>query len=236
MPHSRIIDLESDASAERIVAWALQRFHPRLAIASSFSIEDGILIDMAIRLEAGARVFAIDTGRLNPETYEVAEAYRKRYGITIEWVFPRREAVEQLERGKGLFSFRESVANRHECCGIRKVEPLARALQGLEAWMTGMRRDQSVTRTAIETVETDAAHGGIVKLNPLADWSTDRVMDYVKQHQLPVNRLYEQGYTSIGCAPCTRAIGPGEHPRAGRWWWEQPEHKECGLHVRDWTI
>jgi phosphoadenosine phosphosulfate reductase len=217
--------------AEDVMRWALQSYHPHIAIASSFSMEDVVLIDMAVRLEPSARVFALDTGRLNEETYEAAEAVRRRLGVRIEWYFPRREAVELLEREKGLHSFRESIDARHECCAIRKVEPLSRALSGLKAWTTGMRREQSVTRAAVQRVETDGAHGGITKVSPLADWTTSEVESYVKERDLPVNRLYQWGYPSIGCAPCTRAVEPGEHPRAGRWWWELPEHKECGLHA-----
>lgn len=222
--------LDWTAEAEELIRRALEKFHPHIAIASSFSMEDVVLIDMAVRYEPAVRVFAIDTGRLNEETYECAEAVRRRYGVAIEWFFPQREAVERLEREKGLLSFRESIAARHECCRIRKIEPLARALAGLKAWITGLRREQSVTRAAVKKVEKDLVHNGVTKINPLADWDTGKLMAYVKQHNLPVNRLYERGYTSIGCAPCTRAVAPGEHLRAGRWWWESPEHKECGLH------
>jgi phosphoadenosine phosphosulfate reductase len=175
-------------------------------------------------------IFALDTGRLNEETYEVADAITDRYGIRIDWYFPKNEAVEKLEREKGLHSFRESLENRHECCGIRKVEPLGRALAGLAGWVTGLRREQSVTRTDLAAIEIDESHGGILKLNPLLEWSEEQVWDYATQHHVPVSRLYDQGYRSIGCAPCTRAVAPGEHARAGRWWWEDPEHKECGLH------
>jgi phosphoadenosine phosphosulfate reductase len=140
--------------------------------------------------------------------------------------------VEKLEREKGLFSFRESLENRHECCHIRKVEPLGRALQGLAGWITGLRREQSVTRTALAPVELDEANGGILKINPLLEWSEAQVWEYAETRRIPTNRLHKQGYPSIGCAPCTRPVAPGEHPRAGRWWWENPEHKECGLHRR----
>lgn len=203
-----------------------------VALACSFSIEDVVLIDMIQRLQLPITVFALDTGRLNEETYEVAEAIREKYGIRIDWYFPQAEAVERLEREKGLFSFRESLENRHECCQIRKVEPLKRALQHLSGWVTGMRREQSVTRSAIATIETDSANGGLLKINPLVDWSSEQVWQYAERHQVPINRLHRQGYPSIGCAPCTRAIEPGEEPRAGRWWWESAEHKECGLHRR----
>lgn len=211
---------------------ALGYYHPRIGLACSFSIEDAVVLDMLMDIRPDARVFAIDTGRLNPETYECAEAIRRRYGVTIEWYFPKHDAVERLEREKGLFSFRESISNRIECCGIRKVEPLQRALSGLEAWITGLRREQSVTRSNLQAVERDDAHGGIIKINPLADWTLDDVWAYVREHKIPYNSLYDAGYASIGCAPCTRAIQPGEDQRAGRWWWERPEHKECGLHLR----
>jgi phosphoadenosine phosphosulfate reductase len=210
---------------------ALDLYHPNIALACSFGLEDVVLVDMLMSIRKDARVFALDTGRLNPETYECAEAIRAKYGLAVEWYFPRHEQVQDLERGKGLFSFRESVENRKECCFIRKVEPLGRALDGLDAWITGMRREQSVTRTDIEVVETDEAHGGMVKINPLAGWSLEDTWTYVRTRFVPYNRLHDQGYPSIGCAPCTRAVGPGDDSRAGRWWWEHPEHKECGLHL-----
>jgi phosphoadenosine phosphosulfate reductase len=184
-----------------------------------------------IHVRSDARVFAIDTGRLNGETHECAEKLRRKYGLRIEWVFPRSEAVEALLREKGSYSFKDSVENRRECCHVRKVEPLSRALAGLTAWITGMRREQSVTRASLDPIERDAAHGGILKYNPLAAWTTQQVWDYVRAHSIPYNRLYDAGYASIGCEPCTRPIGPGEDLRAGRWWWEHPEHRECGLHL-----
>lgn len=213
-----------------VLARALELYHPNVALACSFSIEDAVLVDMLMSIRKDARVFALDTGRLNPETYECAEQLRRRYKVQIDWFFPRHEAVEALERSKGLFSFKQSVEDRKECCGIRKVEPLNRALAGMKAWITGLRREQSVTRSELQVVEIDEAHGGIVKINPLAGWTLEQVWTYARDHFVPHNRLYDVGYTSIGCAPCTRAIEPGEDQRAGRWWWENPEHKECGLH------
>ncbi len=218
-------------NAEAVVAWALEAFHPRIALASSFSPEDIVLIAMMAEVRPDARVFALDTGRLNEETYEVAEAVRRRFGLPIEWHFPDRASVEALERSKGLHSFRESLENRRECCRIRKVEPLGRALAGLGAWITGQRRAHGATRRALPVAEIDAAHGGILKLNPLADWPDDDVQAFVRRRSLPYNRLHDAGYPSIGCAPCTRAVQPGDDSRAGRWWWERPEHKECGLHA-----
>jgi len=215
--------------AEEIIRWAVDTFSPDIALASSFGAEDVVLIDLLSKLAPAMPVFTLDTGRLPEETYEVMQRIRDRYGITIESYFPDREAVERLEREKGFYSFRESMENRKECCGIRKVEPLRRALKGLRAWMTGLRRDQAVTRTDTDPVEWDEAYG-LVKVNPLVEWSHQQVWEYIRAHDVPYNSLHDRGYPSIGCAPCTRAIQPGEDIRAGRWWWELPEHKECGLH------
>ena len=219
------------ASAEETLRWALENFSPNIALASSFGIEDAVLIDLLVKLDPKIRVFTLDTGRLNEETYEVMEQIRQKYKISVESYFPEAAKVEALERQKGFYSFRESVDNRKECCGIRKVEPLKRALKGLEAWITGLRRDQSVTRVGVEKVELDQAHLGIVKINPLADWTNEAVWGAIKKNSIPYNKLHDLGYPSIGCAPCTRAIKPGEDIRSGRWWWENPEHKECGLHL-----
>ena len=227
--------IERDAfeakSAQDLVRWALEEFGDRIALASSFGAEDVALIDMMVKVKVNPRVFTLDTGRLNQETYDVIDKVRERYRIPVEVMFPNAEAVEQMVREKGLNLFYHSVENRKLCCGIRKVEPLKRALATVDAWMTGLRRDQVVTRAAVKKVDVDADHGGIVKINPLADWTWEQVIGYVKQNGVPYNALHDQGYPSIGCAPCTRAIKPGEDFRAGRWWWERPEQKECGLHV-----
>ena len=221
-----------NAPPQDVVKWAMERYGRELVIASSFSIEDCAIIHMAIQAaRADVRVFAIDTGRLPDETYLTAERIRMKYGVEIEWFFPDRAAVEQLIRTKGLYSFRDSLDERHECCGIRKVEPLSRALAGRQAWMTGLRNEQSVTRTDTPEVEIDRAHGGIAKISPLVRWTMGDVRAYAQEHRVPIHPMHDRGYPSIGCAPCTRAIKPGEHPRAGRWWWEDPENKECGLHL-----
>jgi phosphoadenosine phosphosulfate reductase len=201
-------------------------------LACSFSVEDVVIIDMAGELGLPLGIFALDTGRLNEETYEVADAIVERYRVRIDWYFPQHGAVEKLLREKGLFSFRESLPNRHECCHIRKVEPLSRALKGLSGWITGLRREQGVTRTDMRPIEIDTLNSGILKINPLLDWTEAQVWEYADAKRLPTNRLHKQGYPSIGCAPCTRPVAPGEHPRSGRWWWENPENKECGLHKR----
>jgi phosphoadenosine phosphosulfate reductase len=204
-----------DAPAEVVLEWIERRFGARAAIASSFGVEDMVLIDLARTHAPSVRLFTLDTGRLPPETYELMDVVRRRYGLEIETFFPERERVEALQSAKGYFSFKESIEARKECCGIRKVEPLKRALAGREAWVTGLRREQSVTRTEVQVIERDATHG-LVKLNPL----------------VPYNVLHDRGYPSIGCAPCTRAVRPYEDERAGRWWWESAENRECGLHVR----
>lgn len=229
-----VIDYRGSGEAEDVLRWALERFHPRIAIACSF--QHTVLIDMAVRIQPQVRVFSIDTGRLPEEMFECARDIERHFKIKIEWYHPRNEPVEQMMRERGPYSFRESVDERRRCCGIRKVEPLSRALSGLDAWITGVRRDQSSTRSAAGKIEIDAGHGGIVKINPLADWDYDAIRSYVVSRRLPYNRLFERGYTSIGCACCTRPVQPGDDPRSGRWWWEQSEHKECGLHVPNWNI
>jgi phosphoadenosine phosphosulfate reductase len=218
-------------TAQEIVRWAVQQFGNRVALASSFGAEDVAIIQMLVQATPTPRIFTLDTGRLNQETYNVMDKIREKYTVSIEVMFPKAEAVEQMVREKGLNLFYHSIDNRKLCCGIRKVEPLNRALATCDAWITGLRRDQVVTRAAVRKVEIDTDHNGIVKINPLADWTWEQTMEYVKKNQIPYNVLHDQGYPSIGCAPCTRAIQPGEDFRAGRWWWERPEQKECGLHV-----
>jgi phosphoadenosine phosphosulfate reductase len=227
------IDIQSfeSKSAEEVLRWALTTFGQRVALASSMSAEDNVVFDLMWRINPKARLFTLDTGRLNQETYDVMDALRKKYSVSLEVMFPDATAVEQMVRTNGLNLFYASIENRKLCCGIRKVEPLNRALATVDAWITGLRRDQVVTRGTTKKVDIDVDHGGIAKINPLADWTWDQVMAYVKQHGVPYNVLHDKGYPSIGCAPCTRAVKPGEDFRAGRWWWERPEQKECGLHV-----
>ncbi|MBP9732759.1 MAG: phosphoadenylyl-sulfate reductase [Candidatus Omnitrophica bacterium] len=217
---------------ESVIAWMLEKYGSRIAISSSFGPEDMVLIDMALKFDPKARIVTLDTGRLPEATYAVMDAVKFKYNCVIEVFFPDPVAVEKLTRAKGFFSFKESVENRQECCRIRKVEPLKRALGGLDAWITGQRRAQSVTRAEIKKIEIDEAHGNILKVNPLADWDEARVWDYIRKNKVPYSVLFDQGYRSVGCDPCTRAVKEGEDERAGRWWWENPEHKECGLHNR----
>lgn len=217
--------ITSGATPQEILQAGLKAAGGPVKLACSFSVEDVVIIDLIKSLKLPVGIFAIDTGRLNEETYEVADALAEQYGLSIDWYFPQNQAVERLLQTKGPYSFRESLENRHECCQVRKVEPLSRALQGLGAWVTGLRREQSVTRADLVPIEIDSANGGILKINPLLDWTSAQVWDYATTHSVPVNRLHRTGYPSIGCAPCTRAIQPEEDERAGRWWWENPEHK-----------
>jgi len=219
-----------EKSPEELLRWAFETFGDEIVMASSFSIEDVALIDMALKLSPKLRIVTLDTGRLSEEVYAAIDAIQHKYGIPIEVYFPEAAKVEALVHKKGLYSFRESVDNRKECCWIRKVEPLNRALKDAKAWITGQRRSQAATRGSLPKIQIDTAHDNIVKINPLTDWLEERTWAYVKKHQVPYNRLYDAGYRSIGCAPCTRPVKPGEDERAGRWWWENPEHKECGIH------
>ncbi len=221
-----------ELGAEQILSWALENFHPRIALSCSFGAPEGMaVLYMMHRIEPASRVFVLDTGRLPQATYDLMDRVRDRYEKTIEVVFPRAEEVEGMVREKGMNLFYESVENRQLCCRVRKVEPLNRYLAGVDAWVTGLRREQGVTRTKTRKVEIDPAHGGIVKVNPIADWSHDDVWKYVRAHDIPVNRLHAEGYPSVGCAPCSRAVAQGDDPRSGRWWWELPETRECGIHV-----
>ena len=229
---NKLHEIPANATPQEILRLGVEAAGGKVSLACSFSVEDVVIIDLAKAAGVEIGVFALDTGRLNEETYEVADAVADRYGVKIDWFFPKHDAVESLEREKGLFSFRESLENRHECCHIRKVEPLSRALKGLSGWITGLRRCQSVTRAELAAIEIDSLNGGMLKINPLLEWDDEQVWGYAKERSVPTNRLHREGYPSIGCAPCTRPVAPGEHPRAGRWWWENPEHKECGLHRR----
>jgi phosphoadenosine phosphosulfate reductase len=225
----------NQASPQRILKLGIERFGAQLGIAFS-GAEDVVLLDMAQRLGLPFRVFCLDTGRLHPETYVFIEKVRQHYGLEVEMFSPNPERLEPFVREKGLFSFLQD--GHQECCGIRKIEPLRRALRGLEAWVTGQRKDQSVTRVELAVIQADLAQGAgrpesqpLVKLNPLANWSSADVWKYIRANQLPHNPLHERGFISIGCEPCTRPTLPGEHERAGRWWWEEATQRECGVHV-----
>jgi phosphoadenosine phosphosulfate reductase len=217
-----------------ILALALTEYSPDIGIAFS-GAEDVVLIDMAVKIGGPFKVFSLDTGRLHAETYQFIERVRTHYDIAIEAVFPQADAVQALVREKGLFSF--YVDGHKECCAIRKVEPLMRALAPLRAWVTGQRQDQSPgTRGAVPVLQLDRTFGSptrpLVKFNPLSFWTSKQVWAYIRDNELPYNTLHDRGFISIGCEPCTRAVNPGQHERAGRWWWEEETKKECGLHIQ----
>ena len=218
------------ASPQEVLRWALSTFGNSIALAWS-GAEDVAVLDMMHRIDPkAARAFVLDTGRLNPETYELIDEVQAKYKMRIEVLSPDAAAVEKMVAQKGINLFYRSLENRKECCGVRKVEPLNRMLKTLDGWITGLRRTQAVTRGKLSKVEIDFQHDKMVKVNPLADWTTAQVFEYLQANRVPTNKLHSMGYPSIGCAPCTRAIKPGEDERAGRWWWENPESKECGLH------
>ncbi len=218
-------------SAYDVLKWAIDTYGSCVGLASSFGAEDVVIIDLMNKIDSkNAKVFTLDTGRLNQETYDIIDIIRKKYDIPVEIYFPERDDVEEMVRTRGLNLMYDSIDNRKLCCDVRKVRPLARALDNLDAWITGLRRDQTSTRQTIKKVEIDELHRNIVKINPLADWTTDMVWDYIKANNVPYNKLHDLGFPSIGCEPCTRSIKPGEDQRSGRWWWESSAHKECGLH------
>jgi phosphoadenosine phosphosulfate reductase len=217
---------------ETLLQSLLQRYQGRIALASSFGAEDQVLTDMLLKIDPKVRIFTLDTGRLHQETYDVMAETMQKYHMQYEVYCPQTEAVELLTGENGPNFFYESVENRKQCCQVRKLEPLSRALAGLEIWVTGLRREQSVTRYGLQVIEEDGNHG-LVKVNPLADWTTEQVWEYIRHNHVPYNKLHDHDFPSIGCAPCTRAVKPGDDLRSGRWWWEEPEHKECGLHVKD---
>jgi phosphoadenosine phosphosulfate reductase len=215
------------ASASKILAWAIASYGDSFAIATSFQKEGMVIVDLAARIAPRVRVFTLDTCRLPAETHRMIETVRERYGIAPEIVLPDAAEVQEMVSIGGEDLFYQSVESRRLCCDIRKVRPLERKLSKLRAWATGIRRDQSETRAQTPKVELSATP---VKINPLADWTATQVEEYTRANRVPVHPLYARGYASIGCAPCTRAIEPGEDERAGRWWWERDASKECGIH------
>ncbi|WP_417325722.1 phosphoadenylyl-sulfate reductase [Halarcobacter sp.] len=220
-----------NSTAQEITEYFIKEYGQDAALSSSLGAEDQVLTDMVLKVDKSANIFTLDTGRLHPETYDVMDATNLKYGVKLNVFFPLNEKVEELYQKQGINGHFESIENRKNCCNIRKMEPLRRALKPLKVWITGLRAAQSVTRTDMPVVEYDE-NFEVIKVNPLINWSEEDVWDYIKQNNVPYNKLHEQGFPSIGCAPCTRAIKDGEDIRAGRWWWENPEHKECGLHAK----
>jgi thioredoxin-dependent adenylylsulfate APS reductase len=216
---------------EDVLRWAYESFS-RVVIVASFQAESSVLIDMAAQIRPDLRVLTLDTGRLPPDTYEMIDRVRDRYGIEIEVASPDADELAGMVRSRGVNLFYRSAQERRMCCDVRKSRPLARALHGYDAWVTGVRRQQAATRAQTAVVAPDPLHPGLTKIAPLASWSKEQVWDYIREHDVPYHPLYERGYTSIGCEPCTRPTSAGEDERAGRWWWEQGEVKECGLNWR----
>jgi phosphoadenosine phosphosulfate reductase len=224
----RVSFQSEELPAADLVAWAVETYRDRFAIAVSFQKEGMAMVDMAWRQGLDVRAFTLDTGRLPEETHGMMETVRQRYGLVVERVRPDEDEVARMVAGHGADLFRDGVELRRLCCEVRKVRPLERKLKGLQAWATGLRREQSAERAWVPRVER---RDGRVKINPLADWTAAQVDDYTRRHDVPVHPLYARGFASIGCAPCTRALLPGESGRAGRWWWEADAHKECGIHL-----
>ena len=220
-----------EKSAIGVIGFFLQHFGEKVLLSTSLGLEDQVLTEMVLRQNRDVNVFTLDTGRLFPETYDLIARTNKYFGIRMKTYFPEPAKVEEMVANHGINLFYDSVENRKMCCGIRKVAQLPRAFEGVDAWICGLRKDQSVSRFFNSLVEWDA-HNGLVKINPLISWTEKDVWAYIKNHNIPYNLLHDSGFPSIGCEPCTRAIEPGEDIRSGRWWWENELHKECGLHKR----
>ncbi len=219
----------SHETPEALLQFFLKKLGNNIALSSSLSIEDQVLTDMVLKIDKNANIFTLDTGRLFPETYRLIDKTNLTYNCRIHIYFPDYKNVEEMVTEAGINLFYDSIEKRKRCCEIRKMEPLRRAFQPLQAWICGLRREQSVTRQDMQMIEWDESNK-LLKINPLINWSEEEVWSYIKSNHVPYNQLHDKNYPSIGCEPCTRAVNSGEDIRAGRWWWESPEHKECGLH------
>ena len=220
-----------NADPTDVLSFFLNEFDKEIALSTSLGLEDQVLTHMVHALNPKAKVFTLDTGRLFPETYDLIDRTSRKYKMNIQVFFPDQEEVETMVAENGINLFYNSIEKRKQCCGIRKLNPLARALSSLHVWITGLRRDQSITRNEVRMVEWDELNN-LIKLNPLINWTEKEVWDFINKHNIPYNPLHRKGFASIGCQPCTRAIVEGEDLRAGRWWWENPDTKECGLHQK----
>jgi phosphoadenosine phosphosulfate reductase len=219
------------ALPEDVLKFFLENYKTKIALSSSLGAEDQVLADMISKIDKDTKIFTLDTGRLFPETYDLLERTNKHYNLNIRVFFPDTLEVEKMVNKKGINLFYESIENRKLCCNIRKHQPLKRAFNGLEVWICGLRREQSITRFSIPLVEWDAENQ-LIKVNPLYDWTEKQVWDYIKKNNVPYNALHDKGFPSIGCQSCTRAVKVGDDIRSGRWWWEEAENKECGIHKR----
>jgi phosphoadenosine phosphosulfate reductase len=231
--YNKIVDKNSNKNPEELLDFIFQLHGNKVELASSFGAEDVVIIHMIQNLGLSIPIFTIDTGRLNQETYNLIDEIRNKYNIKIEILFPNNVDVETMVQEKGMNLFYKSVENRQLCCNVRKVIPLEKKLSNLDAWITGLRKNQNENRSNFKKIEIDIRRKTILKYNPLIDWSFEQVFDYIKKNNVPYNKLHDLNYPSIGCAPCTRGIKAGESPRAGRWWWENENNTECGLHSKD---
>lgn len=218
-----------ESGAKELLSWFLQEYRGRIAFSTSLGAEDQVITHMISTLPGKLFIFTLDTGRMFQETYDLIEVTRKKYHCNIQVCFPDAAGVEEMVKTRGVNLFYESVENRKRCCHVRKIQPLTRALQGMKVWITGLRREQSITRSDTPLVEWETEMD-LIKVNPLVNWSNDEVWDYISRFHVPVNELHRKGYPSIGCMPCTRPVAPGEDIRSGRWWWELPQFRECGIH------
>ena len=222
---------EFEGSSPRdMLEWASRNLGSGVALATSFQVQGMALLDMLVGTDPRARIFTLDTGRLPSQTYELMDRVRERYGVNVEVLFPDKMEVEEMVASRGVNLFYRSVENRRLCCQVRKTNPLNGFLRTLDAWISSIRADQTEQRAGARKFEIDYLHGRMLKINPILDWTMERAWDYVRENDVPYNELHDMGYPSIGCAPCTRAVGEGEDPRAGRWWWERDSDKECGIH------
>ena len=220
-----------NASAQDILAFFLKEYKGKIAFATSMGAEDQVITEIIDSIDPSASIFTLDTGRLFQETYDLIEKTNARYDIHIDIMFPDNKKVQNMVREHGINLFYQSVKYRKLCCHVRKIEPLTRALEGMKAWISGLRNEQSVTRKDISLVDWDD-NFRLLKINPLKDWTEEQLWNYIHKKNIPYNALHDKGYPSIGCLPCTRPVEPGQDIRSGRWWWEQPEMKECGLHKK----
>lgn len=218
-------------TSEEILEYFLKEYGDKAALSSSFGVEDQVLTHMMLSIDKNANIFTLDTGRLHPQTYNVMDATNLKYNVKVNVFFPNTDNIQKLYQNQGINGFYESIEKRKACCFNRKIEPLQRALCGLDVWITGLRAAQSVTRENLNFIEFDVTNQ-IIKVNPLLKWSEEEIWSFIKKNKIPYNPLHDEGFPSIGCAPCTRAVEAGADIRSGRWWWENPEHKECGLHIK----
>ena len=221
----------ASSSPQEVLEYFLKEYEGRIALSSSLSIEDQVLTHMIVQINPKTRIFTLDTGRLFPQTYQLIDSTNLTYNIKIEVFFPDYHEVQKMVKEEGINLFYNSIESRRRCCAIRKLEPLRRAFKGLDVWICGLRHQQSVTRKDMKLVEWDDMHG-LIKINPLINWTEGEVREYIHEYHVPYNRLFDKGFPSIGCEPCTRAVKPGDDPRSGRWWWEAPDKRECGLHQK----